>query len=268
MFNLTGFLPHWGKVCLLIAVLTACGDTSGSTDVNLLLGNPSNATADPSNKDNYLLVKPQYTLSYNDSLGVPNWASWQLTQAQITQQVKRCKSEGGQDNFQPDPDLPEGFRRIKPSDYSRSGYDRGHVVPSGDRTDNREDNCATFLMTNMVPQRPNLNRKVWASFEDYARELVQSGKELYVIAGPGKTQKMIQGKVMVPASTWKVLVVLDRPGSGLAGVDRVIAVNMPNRDTVSEDWQDYRVSVDEIEALTGFDLLSALPKDVQDRLER
>jgi hypothetical protein len=54
--------------------------------------------------------------------------------------------------FAPDPDLPEGFFQVRPNDYRGSGFDRGHMCPSGDRTATKEDNEATFYVTNMVPQ--------------------------------------------------------------------------------------------------------------------
>jgi endonuclease G len=70
---------------------------------------------------------------------------------------------------------------VRPTDYTGSGYDRGHIAPSADRTRNEADNSSTFLMTNMMPQVPEVNRGVWGDLEEYCRELVQQGKELYII---------------------------------------------------------------------------------------
>src|SRR5207248_6889700 len=106
----------------------------------LTFGNPSNATANVANENNYLMVKPQYTLSYNRSKGTPNWVAWRLDSSWI----------GGaprQDDYRPDPALPAGWYQVQANDYSGSGYERGHMCPSGDRTRSVADNSATFLMT-------------------------------------------------------------------------------------------------------------------------
>src|SRR5215207_39997 len=90
---------------------------------NVALGDPSNASSDASNKNNYLLVKPQYVLSYNDGRGGPNWVSWRLVASDIGEAER-------QNNFHPEQSLPRGFKRVTPDDYTGSGYDRGHVCNS------------------------------------------------------------------------------------------------------------------------------------------
>jgi len=79
----------------------------GQTNPNLKLGNPSNAKTDTADKDNYLLIKEQYALSYNSSRGAPNWVSWTLMRSDIGT-VKR------QDNFHVETALPESFQRVTP----------------------------------------------------------------------------------------------------------------------------------------------------------
>lgn len=101
-----------------------------------MLGNPSDATTDLSNKDNYLLVKDQYVLSYNSNKGTPNWVSWTLKKSDIGA-VKRGN------NFHVDTDLPDGFQHVAPTDYKGTPYDRGHMCNSKDRTDTAENNSAT-----------------------------------------------------------------------------------------------------------------------------
>ncbi len=235
---------------------------SASAQVHLTMGNPSQAATQP---DNFLLLKPQYALSYNASKGIPNWVSWQLNQS-WEGPVDR------QNDFRPDETLPPNFYHVTPSDYSGTGYDRGHQAPSADRTRNAEDNSATFLMSNMIPQAPDLNRGPWEKLESYARQLVSEGKELYIIAGvEGQKETLAGGKISVPARNWKVIVVLDRPGLGLNGVTastRLIAVDMPNENGIKEtDWTEYRTTVHKIETATGYDLFSNVPKDIKQALE-
>ena len=124
-------------------------------------------------------------------------------------------------------------------------------------------------MTNMVPQSAANNREVWSELEKYSRKLAREGKTLYIIAGgDGQLKTLANGKISVPANTWKVAVVLDSPNASVTETTRVIAVRIPNTQAVANtDWKQYRVSVDEIEKTTGLDLLSNVPKDVQSKIE-
>ncbi|BDI21016.1 nuclease (plasmid) [Nostoc cf. commune SO-36] len=210
------------------------------------------------------MVKNQYALSYNQSKGTANWVAWQLNKSWLGDAER-------QNNFRPDNTLPAGWTRITPSAYTGSGYDRGHIAPSGDRTKTVEDNTATFLMSNMMPQTPDNNRNTWGNLEDYCRELVSQGKELYIVAGLfGSLGEPLKGRVTVPQTTWKIVVVLDTPGSGLEGITastRVIAVNVPNEQEINNDWRTYRVSVDQLENLTGYDFLSNVSPEIQSVIE-
>jgi endonuclease G, mitochondrial len=250
--------------------------TSTSSSIHLLMGNPSGATANTSNPNNFLLTKPQYALSYNNSRKTPNWVSWQLNSSWIG-------SAPRQDDFRPDPSLPAGFYQVTSTDYSGSGFDRGHMTPSADRTSTVANNSATFFMTNMVPQAPDNNQGPWARLEDYERQLVSQGKELYVVSGVyGDCGTGSQGRkctlttssgqtINVPSRTWKAILVLDNPGSGLSGVNantRVIAVDMPNDQGIrSIFWGNYRVTVRDIENRTGINLFSNIPVSIQNVIE-
>ena len=82
--------------------------------------------------------------------------------------------------LRPDDTLPTGWERVKPSVYSRSGYDKGHIAPSSARTNSASDNSQTFLMTNMMPQTPDNNRHTWEGLEKYSCQLAKHGRELYI----------------------------------------------------------------------------------------
>jgi endonuclease G len=244
--------------------------SQSASNPNALLGLPSSATS--FSASDYLINRPQYVMSYNRSKAIPNWASWQLNQNWLGS-LPRVP-------FAPDNTLPTGWEKVNPNDYTGSGFDRGHVVPAADRDKTVDDSRAVFLMTNIFPQAPDNNQGPWAQLESYCRELVAQGKELYIVAGgageggtgeKGESRTIANGKVSVPASTWKVVVVSDRPGSGLAGITertRVIAVIMPNKQGIeSTNWREYRKSVDQVEELTGYNLFSNIPKLVQDAIE-
>lgn len=243
-------------------------------DDNLALGNPSKAVTNVASPNNYLMTKTAYSLSYNKSKGIANWVSWHLSKAWKGDAAR-------QNNFRPDNTLPTGWYQVSPRDYSETGFDRGHLCPSDDRDGNPEDNQETFLMTNMVPQAPENNRGVWKHLEEYARTLLDQGNELYILAGTlgqggtgaNGTAKTIgkNDNVLVPASVWKVIVVLplgDKDISRINTKTRVIAVNMPNINTVGgDDWRKYRLSVDELERLTGYDFLSNVSPSIQAVIE-
>ncbi|MDF5718560.1 MAG: DNA/RNA non-specific endonuclease [Rhizonema sp. NSF051] len=266
------FLIPFAAACLT-AVLVAFFSTPApaQTSVHLTMGNPSNAST--SSLSNYLLVKSQYATSHHCSRGIPNWVSWQLNSSWLG-------SAPRQDNFRADTTSPVGCYQVSSSDYTGSGFDRGHMTPSADRTDTIENNSATFLMTNILPQAPDNNQGPWADLEDYARELVGQGRELYIISGNygsggtgsnGGATTISSGRVTVPDRVWKSIIVLDRPGLGVSGVTtstRVITVDLPNDQGIRNNaWRSYRVSVDTIEARTGYDLFSNVPDSIENTIE-
>ena len=236
---------------------------AASESGHLLLGNPSNATTDPKNKDNYLLVGKSYVLSYNNSRGTLNWVAWRTTRNDLGERLERP-------DFEPDPRLPRGFMRIVHSDYTGSGYERGHMVPSADRFGNVEENAETFYMTNIVPQTADLNEFVWQKLESYARAMVRRGSDLYTVAGVYGDNGRLKGRVAVPTNCWKIIVVLPH-GGGLSDINentRVIAVDIPDIDGIREDnWRKYRTSVRVIEQKTGYTFFDKLPPELQDVLK-
>jgi endonuclease G len=230
--------------------------------LQLQLGNPSGATTDPKNHNHYLIQRTVEAIDYSDNLGEPNWASWDLTASDIG-------SSGRSSDFFTDTTLPAGFYEVATSDYTGSGFDRGHMCPSGDRTDDVTDNDLVFYMSNIIPQAADNNEVVWANFENYCRTLAQSGDELLIICGPGGfdgSRIQPSGTVAIPAFTWKIAVVVP-PGAGTAlsritTATRVIALEIPNTNGVSATWQNYITSANRIQFDTGFAFFTALPSDV------
>lgn len=256
-------------VGLLLAVLVCLGAAQPAQAVSdpsfgLALGNPSGAVASSSYPTNYLIQRAQYALSYHRDNGIPNWVSWHLEASDIGSTPRG--------DFHTDTTLPSGWYRVATGDYTGSGYDRGHMTPSGDRTASSADNYATFYMTNIIPQAPDNNQGPWNALEEYCRSLANSGNELYIISGgAGSKGTIASGKVRIPNSTWKVIVVLPQGSSDLSRVStstRVIAVNMPNQQGIrSVSWKSYRVSVDQIESLTGYNFLSNVSSSIQSVIE-
>lgn len=232
--------------------------------IYLALGNPSNAAPNDSNADNFLMVNTAYALSYNNSRGSANWVAWRIAESDFGDAER-------QNNFRPDPNLPKIFTRIVPTDYTGSGFDKGHLCPSADRSSSPEANSQTFYMTNMIPQTPDLNRNVWNDFETYSRDLVKKGKvDLYVVAGCYGEKGKLKKKITVPTNCWKIIVAVP-PGADLSAINEnthVIAVDMPNAPNLGiQDWRKFRTTVRAIEQKTGYNFLSTLPQNLQDALE-
>ncbi len=233
------------------------------TAYQMQLGNPSNATADANNHNHYLIQRTVQALDYSDNLREPNWASWDLTTDDLG-------DSGRNSSFYQDTTLPPNFYWVPSTGYSGSGYDRGHMCPSADRTDNTTDNKLVFYMSNVVPQTPDNNQGVWASLESYCRTLANAGYELLITCGPNGfdgSRTDSSGQIFIPGYVWKIIVVVP-PGSGMATnrIDssaRVIAVNIPNIAGIrSAPWTNYLTCVNQIQANTGLTFFTALPAKV------
>lgn len=246
---------------------------TATRDDHLTLGNPSGATTSSSNSENYLMVKSQYALAYQNSRGSARWVSWHLSSAWLGS-TPRCNC------FNQDATLPAGYYRASTTNYTNTGFDRGHIAPSADRNASSTDNAATYLMTNIIPQAPILNQQTWANLEAYCRSLALAGNELYVISGGygqggtgslgGVTNTIAGGAITVPSRCWKVIVILPNGSNDVNRVTtstRVIAVDMPNSQNVVTTWGSYRTTVDAIESATGLNILSNVPTSIQSVIE-
>ena len=239
---------------------------------HMYFGNPSNAAFLTDSINNYLIRKDYYAVSYSRDRGTPNWVSWHLFANDIG-------STPRQDDFREDITLPAGWYQVTNASYTSSGFDRGHNCPSGDRTSTLAANSATFLMTNMIPQAQYNNQIVWTGMEDSLRRLVTQGNELYIIMGSygmggtgngGYKTTIDGGRITVPSNIWKIAIVIANGNNDSARVTtntRVIAVDVPNTNTLFSSWKNYRTSLDAIEAATGYDLISRMPVLLQAALE-
>ena len=224
--------------------------------------------------------RPQYTFSFNRTRNTPNWVAYEIDPTHFNTDpsivVDRC------DCFTQDPTLPGDYTHLTTADYTGAGafagygIDRGHLARSFDRTSAPGDNATTFYFSNIIPQAADLNQGPWANMENFLGDLVRNqGKEVYVIAGVAGAKPVTvkgEGKIVIPEKVWKVAVVMPHD-RGLADVHsaadlEVIAVIAPNEPGVRNlDWNIWRTTVDEVEAVSGYDLLALLPDQIEIQVE-
>ncbi|MFO0595875.1 MAG: DNA/RNA non-specific endonuclease [Myxococcaceae bacterium] len=242
---------------------THTGPWGTDFSVHLPLGMPDGTSV--GRLDAWLLVRPQLVGSYDTRNKVPNWSAWLLDSTSLGSATRAT-------TFRTDPLLPTGTPQAKDSDYTSSGFDRGHLCPSADRTATDADNDATFFLTNVVPQTHASNAGPWLDLEDFERTLAGQGKHLWIIAGPifGATRQTIGTGVAVPLSMFKVIVVSEGPVTPGAITPQTVtyAAVIPNVSPLSGSWRQWQVSVDDVEALTGLDFLSDVDPAAQASVER
>lgn len=207
----------------------------------------------------YTLINDEgrYVINYDPDTRNARWAAYILTRAEAG--TKNVDRSGG---FARDMRLAhKGWAAATTGDYTRSGYDRGHLVPSADRDDNEAENKATFIMTNISPQRPGLNRHVWKNLESTVRRWAIEHDSLYIVTAgvlapaDGRPLKTIGTGVAVPELFYKAVAVRD--GDRFQAIGFVI----PNIDDCNRDYRVYAVSPDSIRRLTGIDIFGALPSE-------
>ena len=236
-------------------------ETYGS--VHLAFGNPGNATTNPSNPNGFLLLNEYYALSYNRYRSIANWSAWRLTKNDLGKADR-------QNDFRPDERLPDNWKNIYPSYYIRSGFNRGHIVPSADRTSNVKANSSTFLMTNMAPQTPDLNQGPWEKLESYSRSLARRKNDLYIYAGCYGEKGKLRKTISIPTNCWKIIVIMPQnaQASAISANTRIIAVDMPNVQGIkSDNWRKYRTTVRNLEQKTGYDFFAVVSPGLQKVLE-
>ncbi len=193
-----------------------------------------------------------YSLSFNSEHKQANWVYYVLA---LQGQKKRAERT---DNFREDRKVTSGS--AKPSDYTHSGYDRGHLCPAGDMAQSELAMQETFFMSNIAPQVPQFNRGIWKKLEERVRDWARR-EPICIATGPVfKDSKGKIGKsgVTVPGYFYKVL---------YAPVhQRMIAFLLPNSPD-KRPLQEYVVTVDSVECLTNIDFFPQLADTLETRLE-
>ena len=207
-------------------------------------------------KCDQVIEREGYALGYVEAWEQPAWVSYRLTKDEVM--TRKANRESA---FLEDPEVKTGSAIS--FDYQGSGYDRGHLAPAGDMHWSAKTMLESFYMSNMSPQEPSFNRGVWSKLEKAVRRFAYSEGSVVVVTGPivtaDDTKTIGHNKVRVPGFYYKVIYDETPP-------EKMIAFILPNKGS-NKSVESFVVTVDDVEEATGLDFFSALPEDVQNRLE-
>jgi len=218
---------------------------------------PIQALEIPKGAEGQVIEYEGFTISYNEKYEQANWVAYHLTKQEVEDQKVERK-----DNFRADKQVQTGS--ATPTDYKKSGYDRGHLAPAADMRWSKEAMSESFYMTNMSPQTKELNRGIWKKLEEKSRDwAVENGSIYIVTAGilKGKLKTIGKNEVAIPEYYYKVILDYQKPEI------KAIAFIMPNKDPEKAPLRDFVVSIDEVEKKTGLDFFPKLGDKLEDKLE-
>ena len=204
-----------------------------------------------------LLERYCYTVSYNKFTRQPNWVMWELSNDHV---MKR--KDGVWNEYREDSEIEEKSRALL-ADYASSGYDRGHMCPGGDCNWNDEGRNETFLLSNMCPQNPNLNRGDWKEIEISCRKWAQKYGSIYIVCGPiffksQEHERIGPNKIPVPEAFFKVVLCPDSLSP--KGIGFIC------RNTDGNRKKDFYVnSIKQVERVTGYRFFVHLDDSIKNK---
>ena len=214
-----------------------------------------------------ILVKTSFVIGHSGIRRQPLWVAYRVTDeyANLPKLGKR--------RFKADSELPEDERAF-PSDYKDSGFDRVHLAPlaSTRRPNNPKPDYESCLLSNISPQKPSLNQKIWRLLEEKVREWAKKN-DVFVFTGTifnKDNATLPSGRVMIPKAFFKI--VYRRYGwihTGWQNAEVLSFVMNQNAGYTEEDKKltKFLKSVDEVEEITGFDFFIPLTDEIEDKIE-
>lgn len=204
--------------------------------------------ANASPKSDEVIDHGYYCLNYDSWLHNPVWVSYLLTRSMVRQKNAQRRNCFRKDSKAVD--CPS------PKEYSKSGYDKGHICPAGDMAWDQDAQDRTFLMSNMTPQEPAFNRGIWKKLEEKVRDWAEQNDSIIVIAGPifCAHYQTIGRDIAVPVKFYKIVIDISYP------TYKAIGFVLPNRGSNKSIYA-YSMSIDQVEKLTGLNFFPAYDKD-------
>ena len=199
-----------------------------------------------------------YTVSHNKMTRQPNWVMWQLTEDHVMN-----RKEGVWNEYREDEELPVDERATL-ADYASSGYDRGHMCPGGDCNWDDEGRDETYVLSNMCPQNPQLNRGDWKEIEMACRKWAQEYGNIYIVCGPmffksQEHERIGPNQVPVPEAFFKVVLCIDGPTP--KGIGFIC------RNTDGNRKKDFYVNtIQQVERITGYQFFPNLNDSIKNQV--
>lgn len=208
-------------------------------------------------RDEQVIRHEGYTVSYNSEYRIANWVAYELTSHEA---VSR-KSERS-NKFVPDP-MVKGATALN-EDYTRTGYDRGHLAPAGDMRWSAKAMRESFYLSNICPQKPGLNRGIWKELEEQSRLWAKENGSLLVATGPvieADMKRLGKNRVAIPKRFYKVICM------NFNGKVEGVGFIFENRDYGKKSLKSMMMSIDEVEQQVGIDFFHSMPDDVERAME-
>lgn len=235
------------KLFLLISILTLGIASANPIDDNCPQFVPKYGAPVSKLTQSQYLCKKNYAIHYRFDTRTAEYVVEHVTLEGVAGESKR------ENDFRPDPAIQKQYQS-QLSDYAGHPYDRGHLAPAGDNTQSDEIMSESFFLSNMVPQVPNNNRGIWKQLETKVRDYVVKIGSVFVVSGTiyEHNYKTIgENKVGVPTKLFKVIIDLDN--------NRASAYVFPNEALPVEDLEKHKVTIQEVEVLTGINFNPKLP---------
>ena len=232
------------RVYYLLIVLFSCNLTAQTFDYQ-----PTEISG------HQVLEYTQFMLSYNEEHEQADWVAYELSDAEATMDMDRCNC------FKSDATITSSS--ASKSDYTSTGFDRGHLCPAADNNMSEEANEESFLMSNMSPQLPGFNRGIWGDLEEWVRNQAEYHTRIYVVTGPvfvNNLGTIGSNEVTIPGYFYKVILRFDGDSP------QTIGFLLPHANSYG-NIKDYIVPVNAIETMTGLDFFPALDDSNENRAE-
>lgn len=229
------------------------------TEEKFVLDVPKKESSDfylPKSTTNEIVRHKYYTLSYNEKHEQAEWVAYELKKSQLSH------TNYERPYFDEDPDVETGSASWR--NYKKSGYDKGHLCPAGDRRFSVEAFNETFYTSNISPQLNEFNAGIWNRLEQKTRYWASKYDGVYVVTGgvlSNDLKTIGKEQVSVPKYFYKILLDNSR------GEYKTIAFLIPHEDS-EKPLNMFVVSIDKIEKMTGIDFFPRLPDNIENKLEQ
>jgi endonuclease G, mitochondrial len=208
------------------------------------------------NPHDVIIYHTGYALLYNEEHEQASWVAYELTKEETVNNSKRSNK------FLVDPKVKTGT--ADDADYTKSGYDRGHLAPAADMGWSEITMKESFYYSNMSPQKPGFNRGIWKKLEEKVRDWAIKNQAIFIVTGPILTPGLPTigpNKVSIPQYYYKVI--LDYTQPDLKGIGFIL----PNESS-DKPIQTYAVTIDSVEKFSGLDFFPLLPDNIEQSIEK